>query len=135
MPPTHPLFVYGTLRFPEIVERLCGRRLTGERAVLPGHRCRLVAGERFPAVLPDPGEATPGLLYRQIDERLLTRLDDYEGAWYQRLLRRVEPCSGPPEEAWVYLLAPAHAHRLSDQPWDPGCFRRRHLAGFLTALP
>ena len=129
------LFAYGTPCFPEVLRRVCGQALAGERAVLPGHRCRLVHGESFPAVLPDREEDTPGLLYQGITDDLLHRLDLYEGEWYQRVVRTVRLASGAATAAWVYLLAPDHAHRLSSLPWDPEMFRRHFLAGFLASCP
>ncbi len=128
------LFAYGTLCFAEVMRRMGGRVPAGERAVLPGHRCRLLCGEPFPAVVPDPGEDTPGILYRGVDRELLARLDQYEGEWYQRAIRRVHLATGT-APAWVYLLAPGHAHRLSTLPWRPEVFRRRFLPALLASCP
>ncbi len=134
MPPAEALFAYGTLCCTAVLERVCGERFAGEPAVLPGHRCRLLRGEIFPAVIPDPAAETTGILYRDVDHRILSLLDAYEGEWYQRRRRTVITAVGAEVPAWVYLLAPAFTHLLSDRPWDLDHFRRHHLAHFLATF-
>ncbi|MBY4678947.1 gamma-glutamylcyclotransferase family protein [Marinobacterium arenosum] len=113
------LFAYGTLQVESIMTEVIGRPLsTGQPAVLSGYRCRRVRNAAYPAVVRDPSERTAGILYQGVDAEALIRLDDYEGAIYQRLLLEVVTDDGKQHTAWVYCLVD-HSHGLlSNTPWN-----------------
>jgi len=57
------LFCYGTLQFPEVMERACGSRCSGVPAVLDNHACYTMRDQVFPGIRPAPGMYTRGTLY------------------------------------------------------------------------
>ena len=50
----------------------------GVPAVLPGHRRRVVAGEKYPGIVPDAAETVEGILYLNLPEEALVRLDAFD---------------------------------------------------------
>lgn len=129
-----PLFCYGTLRHPEIIRRILGRRLTGTAATLPGYDLRQVIRAPYPAVVAQAGASTAGCLYTApLSPRDWRILDDYEGEGYERVQLPVE-CQGQRLTAWVYRLTPGWQHWISRHPWHYRHFLRTHLHHYLRAL-
>ena len=107
------LFSYGTLRDPEIQQKLFGRELRGSADELPGY-------SSVPIAIADPAFAltygaqqamvrytgnyedrTPGVVLELTDSELATA-DAYEPVEYERVLTRL--ASG--RMAWVYTERP-----------------------------
>ncbi|MDR7428666.1 MAG: gamma-glutamylcyclotransferase family protein [Armatimonadota bacterium] len=80
------LFVYGSLKNPELVRSLTGRTFPSRPARLPGWV--LVPAERsasgYPEVEPHPGSWVEGLLLEGLDESALRALDAYEEGYVRR---------------------------------------------------
>src|SRR5579864_4720973 len=89
-PPARPrlmtsrLFAYGTLRDEHLVERLLGRRLPWQPAVLEGYCRTLDASIGYPIVHPLAGASVDGRLLDGVDQTALAALDAYEGPEYRR---------------------------------------------------
>jgi len=84
-----PLFVYGTLRDPELLAGVLARPLRANAAlaaVAPGFRAVLYPNRIYPALRRAPGEAAPGLLLMDLSPFERDLLDAYEGEEYQRQL-------------------------------------------------
>ena len=107
-----PVFVYGSLRDPEVRARLLGVRtdLSTEPAMLHGHARTLVPGFGYPFVVPaDPGDRVDGELLlglRAVDYDALDEYEDVGEGLYERAVVTVQALSGP-VRAWVYLKGPA----------------------------
>ena len=104
-----PLFLYGTLRHPALLETVLGRP-AGEAgagpATLPGHAVRWAAGEPFPLLLEEAGARAEGLLLTRLSAEDRARLDFYEGGFdFDRREVTVETGQGP-RAAEVYACAP-----------------------------
>jgi hypothetical protein len=84
---TLPLFVYGTLRDPELLSAVLGRALP-PRAVhparAPGFRAVQYPGRIYPALLRTPGAAAEGLLLLDLTPFENDLLDVFEGDQYRR---------------------------------------------------
>ena len=97
-----PLFVYGTLRRGHQNE--FARLLHGASDFVSMGRVRgkLYRIAHYPGCVEDDGDGwVTGEIWRPRSE-LLQRLDEYEGAEYQRVSRMIEMAEGP-VECWVYL--------------------------------
>jgi gamma-glutamylcyclotransferase (GGCT)/AIG2-like uncharacterized protein YtfP len=97
------LFVYGTLRDPELVRSLTGRvfpfrpaRLLGWRLVPPEQ-----APSGYPEVEPCPGAWVDGLLLEGLDSHALRSLDSYEEGYVRR--RVTVHVAGGTVDAHVYV--------------------------------
>lgn len=93
------LFVYGTLRDPNIQQRIIGRVVAGTPDILAGYRMGSirVGDEIYPIITPDDEQRVNGWVLELTQDELFNT-DDYEGAEYQRV--RVTLESGI--DAWVY---------------------------------
>jgi len=82
-----PLFVYGTLRDPDLLSAVLGRRLqAGEAlpAVAPGYRAAHYPNRIYPALIRAPGGAAEGLVLIRLSPFELDLLDAFEGDEYCR---------------------------------------------------
>jgi gamma-glutamylcyclotransferase (GGCT)/AIG2-like uncharacterized protein YtfP len=125
------LFAYGTLIFPEVLEAITGRWRRPQNATLPGYARYRLKRHIYPAIIPKPGAAVHGVLYRNLDKAALTALDRFEDTCYERVRVRVMTARGP-RPAFAYVLPAARRHLLDEREWDPGRFRARHLARYLA---
>lgn len=114
------LFAYGTLMNPEVWARVTGRTFRCAPATLQGYAVRRLHGHDFPGILPVPGQSARGLVYFDLDDDTLARLDAYEDDFYQRTVLTVELCgSRTAEEAGVYLIQPPFHAIVAPEPWIP----------------
>jgi len=97
------VFVYGTLQNEHLVERLLGRRLPWQPAVLEGYCRMLDASIGYPVVHPLAGASVDGRLLDGVDEKALAALDAYEGREYRRVTVRVQTSDGRAVDAYAYV--------------------------------
>lgn len=86
-PAAPPLFVYGTLRDPQLLSTVLGRPLKpgGQHvARAPGWKAVHYPGRVYPALVRAPGVAAEGLLLVDLSPFELDLLDVFEGAEYRR---------------------------------------------------
>lgn len=94
MTPPARVFLYGTLRDPDLLEIVSGARIATERAVLPDHEALAVDGGAYPLIRSEPGRRAEGLLI-DVGGTPLERLDFYEtGFGYVRRGVSVEADGG-----------------------------------------
>lgn len=124
------LFVYGTLMFAEVMQRVTGNRFDAEAAKLPGYARYCLRDEVYPGLVWEAGAETHGVLYTGIDAQSLAKLDAFEGELYERISVTVQV--GDDEVmAAVYCIAPAHRSRLLPRPWQADEFNREHKQAFM----
>ncbi|MBB4658984.1 gamma-glutamylcyclotransferase [Parvularcula dongshanensis] len=104
VPADQALFVYGTLRDPDVQRRVLGRCVEGTPDGIAGYARGLLAqeGESYPMVTPTgaPSDKVGGVVLSLTNEELALA-DAYEGAEYARV--RTALASGA--EAWLYICA------------------------------
>jgi len=126
------LFVYGTLRVPQIWAAVSASPQTSAvPAILPGYRIRRVAGGDFPVIGADASaiEPVPGNLMLDVSDEAMARLDAYEDFFYIRTSVKVETPEGP-REAEAYVVPPNRTELFSDDPWTLNWFEETALARF-----
>lgn len=128
------LFVYGTLIFPKVMEAVCGEVPSSIAARLPGYRRYQVQDQIYPAVEPAPNDEVDGILYRDVAQSILKRLDRYEGREYRRLRLHVIHGRGAQAFAWVYLLRRPGCAGNTAQDWSAADFKSRHLGRWCRQL-
>ena len=126
------LFCYGTLMFPEVMQRVTGRHFEGSPVILDDYGCYTVNGHAFPGVVRESGAVTQGLVYVGIGDTLLHRLDLFEGDLDERRRVCVPATTGRPLQARAYVVPAASRGLLSRQSWDRQTFEREHTN---TSLP
>ncbi|MGN6156470.1 MAG: gamma-glutamylcyclotransferase family protein [Devosia sp.] len=111
------LFVYGTLRDPDLLAAVLGRPLRGGHlipATAPGFVALSYPGRIYPALVRRPGGAAPGLVLTDLTPFERDLLDAFEGGEYRPSLIPVM-IEAELHEAFAYL--PAIAVPANAQPW------------------
>jgi hypothetical protein len=128
-----PLFVYGTLRDPDVLRLVIGHPVAAASAVpaaAPGHRVVCFPGRTYPAIRREPGATALGLALHGLSATDLRLLDLFEGDEYVR--GEVEIIvSGERQTADVYW--PALPIPAAAPDWRLGDWTHRHKAAFLAA--
>lgn len=124
------LFVYGSLMEPRVFRLVAGLDPSSSPALLSDHARYRIAGQTYPALIPEPGKATSGRIVFDVPSHALRRLDRFEGNWYERVLVDVATDLGRCQ-AEVYRFHPSQRFRILPREWTLEEFQRRHLHGFL----
>jgi gamma-glutamylcyclotransferase (GGCT)/AIG2-like uncharacterized protein YtfP len=132
-----PLFVYGTLMYPEVVHGLTGMPLAGDAAQLLDYRRYLVRPPgrhgRGPIIFADPGGVVEGRLLREVPATAMELIDRFEaaGGGYRRCEVMVHPAVGEaPLSARAYVgEEDLRDHRAG--PWSPDRFEAEDLEWYL----
>lgn len=127
-----PLFVYGTLRDPDLLAAVLGRPLSADEALAafaPGFRATHYPNRIYPALIRAPGGSAEGLALVGLTRFELDLLDAFEGSEYRR---GVVPVMIGEElhEAHAYLPAIAIA---GGDPWTLERWQAVHKADVLLA--
>jgi len=128
---TTPVFVYGTLIFGPVLDRVLTRRPEMCRAAAPGFAARKMPGATYPGMVAVDQSVAGGVLLLELTEVELSLLDDYEGPPYRREIIAVVDDLGRVVEAFADLVDDVE---VTDQPWTSREFFESHLDDFLVAL-
>lgn len=98
----HKLFVYGTLKDPEIQESIIGRHLSGRKAHLDGWGLYL-AENGYLFIKPTENTIVQGVII-SLDDEMLKKTDRWEGTSYLYEREKVTAVldNGKKEVVWVY---------------------------------
>jgi len=95
------LFVYGTLRDPEVQTALFGRKISGDVATLKGWSVYRSESDGFLFIKPDPRDCVVGLVLRLSPDELRIA-DAWEDVPHYRRERLTARSDGVVMEAWTY---------------------------------
>ena len=124
----NPLFCYGTLMVPEIINRVVQRSVQpGIPAELENFGCFKVRQQSFPGIRPTNGKTTRGMLYQELTTADIEHLDRYEGYLYSRERVRVSTSTND-HTVWCYLIKPEYYPELLQEMWDYQHFLNVDLA-------
>jgi gamma-glutamylcyclotransferase (GGCT)/AIG2-like uncharacterized protein YtfP len=128
------IFTYGTLMFPEVWQAVVGRPFATIAGHVSGFALYRVRGAVFPGmVATTDSRQVPGIVYLDVDDDALTRLDRFEDAFYRRQAVTVACDDGRLREAHAYLVPEENRAELSDEPWTYQAFAERgDLAQFMA---
>jgi gamma-glutamylcyclotransferase (GGCT)/AIG2-like uncharacterized protein YtfP len=125
------IFTYGTLMIPEVMVAVTTRKFRSIDAILKGYARFTVKGESYPGIVPAAGAATEGIIYFDVDEWSLERLDAFEGDLYQRIQIQAETKEKEILKADTYVIKPKFRSNLSSLEWNIKEFAQKHLKTFL----
>ena len=125
------IFAYGSLMIPEVMVAVTTREFRFKNAILRGYSRFTVKGESYPGIIPASDAVTEGIIYFDLDESSLERLDAFEGDLYQRTPVKVEMEKEDILNAETYVIKPRYKRCLSSKEWNLKEFARIHLASFL----
>jgi len=125
------LFAYGTFLIPEVMYAVTTRKFRFENAILRGYARFKMKGELYPGIIPITDAVTKGIIYFDVDELSLERLDAFEGDLYQRTPILAEMKSGEIFNVEAYVIKPKFRNYLSSSEWNIKEFTQKHLEAFL----
>ena len=126
-----PLFAYGTLMLPKLLERVVGRRLHGRPARCFGYARHPVKNADYPGLIANSarGSVVEGVLYSVLTAAEWQRLDAYETDLYSRTLINVRCLEDSALQAFAYLIPPSRVDLVDrSQDWSFRRFVQRSAA-------
>ena len=124
------LFVYGSLLYDEVLNKLLSNQYQKIQAELAGYKCVRLKKEVYPVLVPCELSSTTGLLLIDVKPDDLQTLDEFEGDYYFRSTANVT-AQEENYQAEVYLFKTEYGNLLADELWDASEFRERVLGEFL----
>jgi gamma-glutamylcyclotransferase (GGCT)/AIG2-like uncharacterized protein YtfP len=121
-----PLFLYGTLRDPDILAAALGRKIDIHQlvsAIAPDHAAVYFPDRVYPALVRRPGGRAPGLLLEGASEHDRAALDAFEGDEYSRAALSVDS-DGAQVMAEAYL--PVIVIAADSPAWSLESWTARH---------
>lgn len=129
---TH-VFTYGSLMFERIWKQVVSGTYECHPGTVSGFVRLALIHEHYPAMLPGPINArVDGMLYLNLDNEDLRRLDEFEGSIYERFAVQVMTDNNI-FSAEAYVLKDSYRHMVSDENWDPEKFENDGINKFLSS--
>jgi len=128
------VFVSGPLMFREVILAVTGKTFTAQCGLLRGY-ARLVLNDDSgqSAMIPFPDRAVDGVVYCDVDDESLKRMDDFLGRRFERCEVTVEAENGEWLEAEAYELKAKDRIQLTAHDWDEDDYRQNHLKKVLAS--
>ena len=128
------VFVYGTLMFSEIAERVLGFTTVEIAELKDYRRYKIQVGQNelpYPAIKKEQGAVTKGKLFRNLTDTQIHQFDEYEGVDYHRETVAIETTEGGViAEVYVWNNPPG---TILSGNWDPEKFEKADLQKFLDS--
>ncbi|MCU1644799.1 MAG: AIG2-like protein [Nocardia sp.] len=122
-----PLFVYGTLQFPEVLIELIGRAPQLDPAQVLGQRAAVLPDRVYPGLTSANDSVTQGFLLSGLTADEWQVLDAFEDDEYE--LRPIPVHAGDQDTyAWTYIWTDA----VPPGEWSAQRFAAEHLADYIT---
>lgn len=126
------VFVYGSLMFDDVWNRIVQCQYEKNTAVLAGYKRLCVKGKTYPGLVKTFGCSVEGVVYLNVSAQDIQRLDRFEGEYYKKIPVAVSSEGSHALDAEVYLFRQSYKHLLGNTPWDPDQFQTHHLRQFIT---
>jgi gamma-glutamylcyclotransferase (GGCT)/AIG2-like uncharacterized protein YtfP len=126
-----PLFVYGTLMFPEVLDVLLGRTPDMAPASLPGWRAAALADRVYPGLVAAPGEVT-GQLLLGLDAHEMDVLDAFEDVLYERRLLDLADADATTGARQAMTYVWLDATQVLPHDWDAAHFVTTELPAYIA---
>jgi gamma-glutamylcyclotransferase (GGCT)/AIG2-like uncharacterized protein YtfP len=124
------LFGYGTLSIPEIVKCLTGGTLPTVPGTARGYARYRMKGRTYPGIIADPRGYTDGVLYEDLDAKMLEIFHAFEDDVYETRVVSVAT-STHIVQAIAYVVPPGNRQLLSKDSWDAPHFMEQHGKRYL----
>jgi gamma-glutamylcyclotransferase (GGCT)/AIG2-like uncharacterized protein YtfP len=127
------MFVSGPLMFRELIQAITRKTFVGQAGLLHGYAQFMIKDEGQSAMIPFPDRTVDGVVYRDVDEDSLARIDAFQGNRFEREEVTVEGEDGAWVEASAYCLKLRRRKLLSTQAWDEDDYRESTLKKDIAA--
>lgn len=130
------VFTYGTLMFPEVWQAVVGRPYATVRGQAAGYEIFRVRDALFPGIIAgQPTDAVRGVMYLDVDDDSVARLDRFEDDFYLRLPIVVTCDDSQRLAAQAYVVPAERRGVLTAEPWNGDDFvARGDLARFMAGF-
>ncbi len=122
------VFTYGSLMYPEVFGPVTLANPKCHRARLDGWSRHAIRARTYPAAVPASGASIEGVLWIDVDEDTMRRLDRFEGEEYERQQVLVTLPGGERVDAQIYRWLELASLLPSD--WSSDEFEQHHLPDF-----
>ena len=129
------IFTYGTLMVTDVFRTVTGKTYQKQKAVLEGYSRFRLAGKHYPGIVKTADDRVEGIVYLNITENDMAKLDEFEGDLYAREEVAVKLENGGRINATAYIVKKGHENCLSNEPWNLDEFIIHHLNDFLENDP
>jgi gamma-glutamylcyclotransferase (GGCT)/AIG2-like uncharacterized protein YtfP len=117
------VFTYGTLMFPEVWQAVVGSSFKSVEGTARGYAIYRVEGADFPGIaVATEDDAVPGVVYLDVDDASIARLDTFEDDFYERQGLWIECVDGQRRAAEAYVVPAQNRQVLSNEPWHRDTF-------------
>ena len=116
---------------PEVMLAVTGCEFKTGKACLQNYQRFQVKNKVYPAIVYSAGNITEGVIYFDIDEESLQRLDYFEDIIYHRKHVSLISEESQSVEAFAYIINPEFESSLSDKEWILEDFRERCLENYV----
>ncbi len=128
------VFVYGTLLVPLVMQAVTGQTFKYDKAILHSYARYKVKGHVFPGIIETENQAVEGILYKDVDEVILQRLNVFESHIYYRKEVMVSLANHKHVPAYAYVIAPEFEDKLTGQAWELEEFTQYHLEKYMERI-
>ena len=127
------VFTYGSLMFPEVWKIVVGRDFQTVEGTAADYAVFRVRDAAFPGIINASGCEVRGLVYLDVDDKSIARLDQFEDAFYERQSLSIDCEDGARRDADAYVIPAKHRSILTAEPWTPeGFVSSGGLADFIA---
>lgn len=127
------VFVSGPLMFRDLIKAVTGKVFTVESGVLHGYAQFTIKDKGQSAMIPFPDRMVEGVVYLDVDDDSLARIDAFQGNRFEREDVTVEAENGEWLEASAYCLKLRRRKILSAEEWSEDVYRDNFLKKDLAA--
>ena len=112
------VFTYGSLMFPEVWQIVVGRDFETVEGEVAGYSIFRVSDAEYPGItVADDGGGVRGLVYLDVDDAAVARLDRFEGSLYDRACLSIDCADGVSRSANAYVISESNRHALTAETW------------------
>lgn len=121
------VFVSGPLMFRDLIKAVTGKTFAIQSGTLHGYSQFTIQDEGQSAMIPFPDRSVDGVVYIDVDDESLSRMDAFQGKRFEREEVTVEAEGGEWLEAEAYSFKLRCRKKLSANEWDEDVYRDKFL--------
>ena len=127
------VFCYGSLMFSEVWNRIVKGSYPSKLGLVKGYERRKVKGVTYPCLIKNNDrKKVEGVIYFDVDKQDLLKLDQFEGAEYERIGEVAYLKNGGCVEVELYLWRNKYLNLVETEQWDVQWFETVGISLFLN---
>ena len=127
------IFVYGSLMYSEVWDKIVSESYLNCAATIKGYERFAIQNEVYPAVIKSKGSEVEGLIWKDVNDEDLARLNEFEGEYYVLQSEKAIDDQGSLIPVCFYLLKSQYHSILKNENWDIQRFESKNLPLFISS--